>query len=109
MFNFHNETDWENGKHFKHHCKVFMNVIGSAIKTADKPDLLTYHLEFVGSRHIGGGITEFHFNQLHDIFIESMEFFLSDKNKWSPDLRDAWSEIYSTMATVILSSMNRKI
>jgi hemoglobin-like flavoprotein len=107
MFGFSQEPDWQNGKHFKHHCKVFMNVIGSAIKTADKPELLTYHIEFLGSRHVGGGITEHHFKELHNIFLDSLQEHL--KEMWSQELSDAWSEIYNAMAKILLESMNRKV
>ena len=51
MFRFCDEKDWRSGHHFKHHCKVFVNVIGSSIKSLDNADLLSGRLEFLGFVH----------------------------------------------------------
>jgi hemoglobin-like flavoprotein len=103
---FCDEGDWENNKHFLHHCRVVVAVIGSTIATLDKPELINHHMGHLGFRHAmrESVATSEHFALLGDEFLKALEEILGP-DKWNPSLRTAWSHLYVVLSSGIQEEM----
>ena len=100
LFSFASDPKWETSHHFEHHCKVFVNVIGNAIETLTKPDLLLHRLGFLGYIHKMRETTQEQFDFVEEIFLNSLETCLAEN--WSPKHREAWKALYKAMAVEML-------
>lgn len=92
--------DWETSPHFKHHCRVVVNVIGSFVKLLNNPQLLVSHIEFLGLKHNLFNISPRHFEILGEDLLRIFDDKLG-KEKFSAESKAAWLIFY----TIISKSM----
>jgi hemoglobin-like flavoprotein len=70
---FRDLPDWEESRKFKHHCKIVMNIIGSAVNILREPESLDSTLEYLGLKHEGFAITQAHFDLMGVEFLETLK------------------------------------
>ena len=92
--------DWESSPHFKHHCRVVVNIIGSFVKLLNNPQLLISHIEFLGLKHNLFNISPRHFEILGEDLLRIFEEKLGTE-KFSAEAKAAWLIFY----TIISKSM----
>lgn len=102
---FAHEKDWENSKEFKHHCKIVMNIVGSAVGLLKDPESLDSTLEYLGLKHDGFLITEEHFQIMGVELIGTLQDILGPK--LTPEVKDAWLAMYTYITKIILQGMTR--
>jgi hemoglobin-like flavoprotein len=100
---FKDEKNWETSKEFKHHCKIVMNIIGSAVGLLKDPDSLDSTLEYLGMKHDDFGITSEHFDIMGRELIETYREILGPK--LTPEVTDAWLKFYKYTVKMILEGM----
>jgi hemoglobin-like flavoprotein len=95
--------NWADSKEFRHHCKIVMNIVGSAVGLLRDPDSLESTLEYLGLKHDGFSITQEHFDvmgvELMDTFREALG------PKFTPDIERAWGIFYVYIVKVIVMGM----
>lgn len=102
---FRDLPDWENSKEFKHHCKIVMNIVGSAVSLLKDPDSLNSTLEYLGMKHEGFNITQQHFDILGVELIATLKEALGPK--LTPAVQEAWVTMYAYIARIIIMGMQR--
>lgn len=102
---FREEANWENSKPFKHHCKIVMNIVGSAVGLLKDPESLDSTLEYLGMKHEGFNITEKQFDIMGVELIETLREILG--NDMTPEVEKAWLSMYKYISNIIVMGMNR--
>ncbi len=102
---FRDAQHWAQSKEFRHHCKIWMNILGSAVGLLKDPDSLDSTLEYLGMKHEGFNITMAHFDLMGVEFIETFREILG--NDMTPEVEKAWKAMYKFMADFIIAGMNR--
>lgn len=100
---FKNIKEWEQSPEFRHHCKIVMNIVGSAVGLLKDPDSLESTLEYLGLKHDGFAITEKHFDLMGVELIETLRAAMGAK--LTPELIDAWLAMYKYIVKIILMGM----
>jgi hemoglobin-like flavoprotein len=101
---FCNDPNWEESPHFKHHCKVVVNVIGSFIKLLRNPALLVSHIEFLGLKHNLFKITPGHFDILGGELLNCLKNALGEH--YSKETNDSWLVVYMIISDKMQSYMH---
>ncbi len=96
---------WQESKEFKHHCKIVMNIVGSAVGLLKDPESLDSTLEYLGMKHEGFNITPQHFDLMGVELLETLREIL--KNDMTPEVEKAWLAMYKYVANIIIMGMNR--
>lgn len=102
---FRDIPDYENSKEFKHHCKIVMNIVGSAVGLLRDPESLDSTLEYLGLKHDGFGITQAHFDLMGGLMMETLREAIG--SKFTPAVEKAWLKMYNYTAKLILDGMSR--
>ncbi len=97
--------NWEESKEFKHHCKIVMNIIGSAVGLLRDPESLDSTLEYLGYQHEGFTITQRHFDIMGVELINTLREAIG--NKLTPDVERAWGNMYVYIAKIIIDGMHQ--
>lgn len=97
--------NWEDSKEFKHHCRIVMNIVGTAVSLLKDPDSLDGTLEYLGLKHEGFAITQEHFDILGVELIHTLREALGAK--LTPPVEAAWSQMYKYIADIIIKGMHR--
>lgn len=102
---FCDDPKWETSRHYMHHCRVVVALIGSIVCTLKKPELIKRHLSTLGFRHAmrDEPATPEHFRILGEEFLKALEEVLGPK--WNPELRDAWGKLYTALSNGIQEEM----
>jgi hemoglobin-like flavoprotein len=101
---FSKDPNWQSSHKYLHHCKVVVNLFGSLIVIIHRPRKFTSHVNFLGFQHDMRGIKGRHFELFGELFLNSLEKHL--KEKWSPDLREAWHVLYVHVIELMLENMS---
>jgi nitric oxide dioxygenase len=102
---FRDEGNWEESKQFKHHCKIVMNIVGSAVGLLKDPESLDSTLEYLGMKHEGFEISAKHFELMGVELLETLREIL--KNDMTSEVENAWLAMYKYITNIIVLGMNR--
>lgn len=97
--------NWEESREFKHHCKIVMNILGSAVGLLRDPESLDSTLEYLGFQHEGFTITQEHFDIMGVELIHTLKEALG--SKLTPDVEAAWLNMYTYITKIIVRGMNQ--
>jgi hemoglobin-like flavoprotein len=97
--------DWEESKEFKHHCRIVMNIVGTAVSLLKDPDSLDGTLEYLGLKHEGFAISQQHFDILGVELIHTLREAIG--TKLTPAVETAWTQMYKYIAEIIVKGMHR--
>jgi nitric oxide dioxygenase len=75
------------------------------IKALDDPDRLLPPIAALGRRHAGYGVTHAHFTSVGEALLWALTDVLGAE--FTPPVRDAWSEAYATVASVMRRALYR--
>lgn len=102
---FRDLPNWTESKEFRHHCKIWMNILGSAVGLLKDPDSVDSTLEYLGTKHQGFAITDKHFELLGIELMETFREILG--HEMTSDVEQAWLALYKFMTKMIVSNMSR--
>jgi hemoglobin-like flavoprotein len=97
---FKDDGDWIHNKHFLHHCKIFVNIIGSYIKLLNREEEMFHHVEFLARQHIFFPLEQQHFDLAKVEFLVALETHF--KENLTADLREAWSHLYDLLSKIMV-------
>lgn len=100
---FRDIPDWKKSANFRHHCKIFMNIVGSSVSLLHDPDNLLGTLEYLGLKHEGFGITQEHFDLMEGLWMDTFREILGAK--FTPQVQEIWTIFYRYMALIIIKNM----
>lgn len=104
---FSREKDWEQSPLFRHHCKIWMNVMGSAVILLKDPDSLESTLEYLGMKHDGLAITKQHFLYMGDAMVETLSECLGPDIA-TPEVLEAWKIMYKYIVQSVVEGMDQR-
>lgn len=105
LFSFRNEPNLYESSIMKWHAKNVVNHVGQAVAGLREPEKLIPFLKQLGKRHDHRDILPRHFDVVGESLMEVLEIGLGDK--FTPEVREAWSGTYKTIANVMMSSMTQ--
>jgi hemoglobin-like flavoprotein len=100
---FNEDPDWIHNKQFLHHCKIFVNIIGSYIKLLDREEELFHHVQFLARQHIFFPLDKSHFDLAKVELLVALETHFKDK--LNPELKEAWSHLYDLLAKIMVDTI----
>ncbi|XP_024973473.1 non-symbiotic hemoglobin 2-like [Cynara cardunculus var. scolymus] len=111
LFSFLKDTDEipQNNPKLKFHAvKVFKMVCESAIQLREKGEVVISGstLKSLGSVHLQKGIADPHFEVVKEALLRTVEKAVGEK--WSEDMKLAWSEAYDQLAATIKTQMTKE-
>jgi hemoglobin-like flavoprotein len=80
--------------------KKLLGALALVVQNLRKPDVLTAALQGLGQRHVGYGVKPEHYVVVGSILLETFADFLGER--WTPVLRDAWTEAYGAVCSIML-------
>ena len=89
-------TDMEGQK------KILMQTLTVVVRSLDRLDQLVPALEALGRRHAAYGVREAHYETVGTALLWTLGQGLGDG--FTPGLRDAWTEAYTTLASVMIGA-----
>ena len=81
--------------------KKLMQMITVAVRGLARLDELAPAVEALGNRHAGYGVTDAHYDTVATALLWTLEQGLGEG--FTPEVRDAWIETYTILATVMQS------
>lgn len=100
---FRADPNWKQSPNFRHHCRIFMNIVGSSVSLLHDPDNLLGTLEYLGLKHEGFGITQEHFDLMEGLWMDTWEEILGPK--FTPEVKEIWIVFYRYMGEIIVKNM----
>jgi hemoglobin-like flavoprotein len=82
--------------------KTLMQTLTVVVKSLDRLDQLVPAIEALGRRHAGYGVRETHYDTVGEALLWTLGQGLGDG--FTPELRDAWTEAYTTLASVMIGA-----
>lgn len=79
-----------------------LQMLGMAVKGLDNLDQLIPAVENLGRRHVGYGVKDSHYDTVGDALLWTLEKGLGED--FTPEVLDAWTQTYITLATVMKSA-----
>lgn len=79
--------------------KKLMSMIGTAVKGLDDLDALVPAVQALGQRHAAYRVTEAHYDTVAQALLETLAKGLGPA--FTPAVKEAWTETYVTLATVM--------
>ena len=79
--------------------KKLMQMISVAVRGLNRLDELIPAVEALGRRHVGYGVTDSHYVTVGRALLWTLEIGLGEA--FTPEAREAWSQTYSTLASVM--------
>ena len=79
--------------------KKLMQTLSVAVKNLHKVETILPVVEELGARHVGYGVKDEHYDSVGAALLYTLEAGLGDD--WTPELCDAWTETYLTLAGVM--------
>jgi nitric oxide dioxygenase len=83
-------------------AEKMMDMLATAIAALKSPQALTPVLEGLGRRHAGYGVRDEHYEKVRDAMLWALERTLG--GGFTPQVRDAWTALYGTVAAVMKSA-----
>jgi nitric oxide dioxygenase len=85
--------------------RKLMQVIAFAVNALNDTDALLPAVRALGGRHGAYGVKDAHYDIVGEALIWTLEQGLGDA--FTPPVRDAWTETYTLLATVMKDSMSK--
>jgi hemoglobin-like flavoprotein len=85
--------------------KKFWQMVTDIVLALDEPDELVSEVAALGRRHVGYGVTDAQYETVGAALLWTLEQALGPG--FTPEVRDAWSEAYLVLATVMRRSAAR--
>jgi hemoglobin-like flavoprotein len=79
--------------------RKFWQMLGEIVRVLDEPDQLVGEVAALGRRHVGYGVTDGQYETVGAALLWTLEQGLGPA--FTPEVRDAWSEAYLILATVM--------
>lgn len=79
--------------------KKLMQMIGVAVANLHQLDQVMVPVQELGKRHVDYKVTAAHYDTVGAALLWTLEKGLGDA--WNDDVRDAWTETYTTLASVM--------
>ncbi len=79
--------------------KKLMQMIAAAVRGLDDLGSLVPVVRDLGVRHVGYGVQDAHYDTVGTALLWTLEKGLGDS--FTPETRDAWTEVYSVLATTM--------
>ncbi|MEM8699169.1 MAG: globin family protein [Pseudomonadota bacterium] len=79
--------------------EVLMQTLGTAVQNLHQVDTILPVVKDLGVRHVGYGVKDEHYDTVGAALLYTLEKGLGDA--WNDDLKEAWTETYVTVATVM--------
>ena len=87
---------------FQSHAVNVAGSVDAAVSLLGNPSELVPVLQGLGKRHHGYGALEEHYDVLGATLLETLEAGAGvAKVSWTPELRDAWTDVWVTVATTM--------
>lgn len=84
--------------------KKLMQMIGSAVRLLDKPDVLIPVVEKLGVRHVDYGVKDSHYSTVGGALLKTLSMGLGDE--FTDDTEKAWTAAYAILSTTMMSAAN---
>ncbi|HEX7918474.1 MAG TPA: globin domain-containing protein, partial [Gemmatimonadales bacterium] len=84
----------------------FAEMITDIVRFAHRPEALEEDLEHLADRHVEYGVVAADYDAVGGILLASLEEVLGPK--FTPEIRDAWAEAYTSAARTMLARHRRK-
>jgi hemoglobin-like flavoprotein len=84
--------------------KVLMQTLAVVVKSLDRLDQIVPAVQALGRRHAGYGVRAAHYDTVGSALLWTLEQGLGDG--FSPEVRDAWTQAYGTLASVMIDATN---
>ncbi|KAJ9540096.1 hypothetical protein OSB04_026602 [Centaurea solstitialis] len=103
------EIPQDNPKLKAHAIKVFKMTCEAAIQLREKGEIVVSGstLKWLGSVHLQKGVIGPHFEVVKEALIRTVEKGVGEK--WSEEMKGAWSEAYDHLAAAIKAEMKQEI
>jgi hemoglobin-like flavoprotein len=82
--------------------KVLMQTLTVVVKSLDRLDQIVPAVQALGRRHAGYGVRAEHYDTVGAALLWTLEQGLGDG--FSPEVRDAWTQAYGTLASVMIDA-----
>lgn len=82
--------------------KKLMQMLAVCVAGLDNLDELVPAVEALGKRHVSYEVTEDQYGTVGEALLWTLEQGLGDK--FTDDVREAWTEVYTTLATVMIAA-----
>jgi chemotaxis signal transduction protein/hemoglobin-like flavoprotein len=79
-----------------------LSALATVVASLRRPDVLVPHLEELGRRHVAYGAVPAHYEAVGTVLVETLGEIAGDL--WTDELRDAWSDAISLVATVMIDA-----
>ncbi|KAI3748556.1 hypothetical protein L6452_11702 [Arctium lappa] len=103
------EIPQDNPKLKAHAVKVFKMTCEAAIQLREKGEIVVSGstLKWLGSVHLQKGVIDPHFEVVKEALIRTVEKGVGEK--WSEEMKGAWSEAYDQLAAAIKAEMKQEV
>jgi len=78
---------------------ALMQMLGTAVKLLDQPDVLLPALRELGRRHAGYGVQDKHYDTVGAALLKTLQQGLGAA--WGPEVEEAWAEVYGVVAATM--------
>jgi hemoglobin-like flavoprotein len=82
--------------------KILMQTLTVVVKSLDRLDQLVPAVQALGRRHAGYGVRASHYDSVGAALLWTLGQGLGEA--FAPELRDAWAEAYSVLASVMIEA-----
>ncbi|MEM0921741.1 MAG: globin family protein [Pseudomonadota bacterium] len=79
--------------------EVLMQTLGTAVQNLHQVETILPVVKDLGVRHVGYGVKDEHYDTVGAALLYTLEKGLGEA--WNDDLKEAWTETYVTVATVM--------
>ncbi|MGB0682542.1 MAG: globin family protein [Magnetovibrionaceae bacterium] len=76
-----------------------MQMLGTAVSNLHQVETILPAVQELGRKHVGYGVVDEHYDTVGEALLYTLEKGLGDA--WTPDVKAAWVEVYTTVATVM--------
>lgn len=87
--------------------KELMQMIGAAVGKLDDLETLVPILQGLAQRHAGYGVQSAHYQTVGKALLQTLEQGLDCD--FTPDVKAAWTNVYGTMADVMIAAAKPKV
>lgn len=85
--------------------KKLVDMMSTVVARLDRLAELTADIEAMAVRHAGYGVKQEHYTLVGSALLWTLEKALG--NDWTMELKNAWTECYSTLSSVMANAANR--
>jgi len=86
----------------KEQKKKLLGALVLVIQNLRRPDVLAPALKGLGQRHAAYGVRPEHYPIVGAVLLDTFAAFLGER--WTPELRDAWTQAYQAVCALMLES-----